>query len=234
MNIPEQLPQVGHAVFSSHAHSSGVMVPAVTWPTASNRLLRSVCSPLRPRPASMGPPDTSTVGMLRRHAAISMPGTILSQLGMRTIASNWWPWTTHSTESAMTSRLVSEKCMPSWFMAMPSHTPMVLTCIGVPPAMRTPALTASATCWRWMWPGMTSFWAETTATSGRSISSSVRPSALSRLRCGARASPRLMASLRSCMLSRFLLGTLGFRRARRAPEVCEVRGARSRAPCDAL
>ena len=35
-----------------------------------------------------------------------MPGTILSQEGMRTIASNWWPWTAHSTLSAMTSRLV--------------------------------------------------------------------------------------------------------------------------------
>ena len=44
---------------------------------------------------------------------------------------------------------------------------------------------------------MTSFWAETTATSGRSSSSSVRPSALRRLRCGARASPRLIMSLLS-------------------------------------
>ena len=87
--------------------------------------------------------------------------------------------------------------MPSWFIAMPSHTPMVLTCSGVPPAMRMPALTASAICWRWRCPGMTSFWAETTATSGRSSSSSVRPSALSRLRCGARARPRLIASLLS-------------------------------------
>ena len=86
-------------------------------------------------------------------------------------------------------------------MAIPSHTPMVLTWSGVPPAMRTPALTASAICCRWIWPGMTSFWAETTATSGRSSSSSVSPSALSRLRCGARARPRLIMSLLSCMLS---------------------------------
>ena len=42
---------------------------------------------------------------------------------------------------------------------------------------------------------MTSFCAETTATSGRSSSSSVSPSALSRLRCGARASPFFTASL---------------------------------------
>ena len=42
VNMPEQLPQVGHAVFSSHLHSSSVMVPAVTWPTASKRLFKSV------------------------------------------------------------------------------------------------------------------------------------------------------------------------------------------------
>ena len=32
-----------------------------------------VCSPQRPRPASMGPPEMRTVGMFKRHAAISMP-----------------------------------------------------------------------------------------------------------------------------------------------------------------
>jgi hypothetical protein len=38
-------------------------------------------------PASIGPPDTNTVGMLRRIAALSMPGVILSQLEMQTMAS---------------------------------------------------------------------------------------------------------------------------------------------------
>ena len=47
-----------------------------------------------------------------------------------------------------------------------------------------------------MCPGMTSFCAETTATSGRSSSSSVSPSALRRLRWGARANPFFTASLR--------------------------------------
>ena len=32
---------------------------------------------------------------------------------------------TVSTESAMTSRLTSEKCMPSWPIEMPSDTEMV-------------------------------------------------------------------------------------------------------------
>src|SRR3546814_1040390 len=39
------------------------------------------------RSASMGPPETKTVGMLRRRAAISMPGVILSQLEMQISAS---------------------------------------------------------------------------------------------------------------------------------------------------
>ena len=39
------------------------------------------------RPASIGPPDTNTVGMLRRSAAMSMPGVILSQFEMHTSAS---------------------------------------------------------------------------------------------------------------------------------------------------
>ena len=39
------------------------------------------------RPASIGPPETKTVGMFSRMAAISMPGVILSQFDMQTIAS---------------------------------------------------------------------------------------------------------------------------------------------------
>ena len=64
------------------------MVPAVTCPTASKSVFRSVCLPHLSRPASIGPPETSMVGMFSRAAAMSMPGTILSQEGMRTIASN--------------------------------------------------------------------------------------------------------------------------------------------------
>ena len=47
-------------------------------------------------------------GMSMRAAAISMPGTTLSQFGMRTMASKACAWTASSTESAMTSRLASE------------------------------------------------------------------------------------------------------------------------------
>ena len=56
----------------------------------------------------MGPPETKTVGMLRRIAARSIPGVILSQLEMHTRASARWALTMYSTESAMTSRLGRE------------------------------------------------------------------------------------------------------------------------------
>ena len=51
--------------------------------------------------------------MSRRAAAISIPGTILSQLGMHTIASKQCARIIVSTLSAMSSRLGSEKRMPS-------------------------------------------------------------------------------------------------------------------------
>ncbi len=60
-----------------------------------------------------------------------------------------------------------------------------------------PAFTASAILSKWVCPGMTSLRELSTAMKGRSISSSVMPSALSRLRCGARATPRLIWSLLS-------------------------------------
>jgi hypothetical protein len=47
-------------------------------------------------------------GMFRRIAAISMPGVILSQLEMQTMASAQWALTMYSTESAIRSREGSE------------------------------------------------------------------------------------------------------------------------------
>ena len=43
-------------------------------------------------PASIGPPLTKIVGILQRIAPMSMPGTILSQLGMQTMPSKQWAW----------------------------------------------------------------------------------------------------------------------------------------------
>ena len=48
-------------------------------------------------PASIGPPETNTAGMLSRIAAISMPGVILSQLEMHTSASAQCALTIYST-----------------------------------------------------------------------------------------------------------------------------------------
>ncbi len=107
VNIPAQEPQPGQASSSSLASSSMVMRPALTAPTASKIVDRSTFSP-RNSPGSIGPPLTTTVGKLQRAAAINMPGTILSQLGISTKASKLWAWTITSTESAMSSRLARE------------------------------------------------------------------------------------------------------------------------------
>jgi hypothetical protein len=59
-------------------------------------------------PASIGPPETKTDGILRRSDAISMPGVILSQFEMQTSASAQWALAMYSTLSAITSREGSE------------------------------------------------------------------------------------------------------------------------------
>ena len=62
-------------------------------------------------------------------------------------------------------------------MARPSHTAIAGNCSGVPPDIRTPALTASARLFRCICPGTTSLAAFTIPIRGRSISSLVRPRA---------------------------------------------------------
>ena len=146
-------------------------------------------------PGIFGPPLQKMEGMFTRRAAMSIPGTILSQLGMNTKPSKGWALAMISTESAICSRLGREKNIPSWFMAMPSHTPMAGNSMGVPPAMRMPAFTASAILSRCIWPGMISFLALTTPMMGRDSSSSVRPSARNRARWGIRSTPFFIRSL---------------------------------------
>ena len=65
--------------------------------------LRSL-PPIVTLPASIGPPETNTVGTLMRMDAISMPGVILSQLLMQTMASAQCALTMYSTLSAIRSR----------------------------------------------------------------------------------------------------------------------------------
>ena len=104
VNIPEHDPQVGHAATSSSARSFSGKASSAPMTMASTR---SYFLP-RHSPASMGPPDTKIAGMFMRMAAMSMPGVILSQLEMQTMASALCALHMYSTLSAMSSREGSE------------------------------------------------------------------------------------------------------------------------------
>ena len=110
VNIPEQDPHVGHALRSTSSRPSS---DTASLAEAEIAVMRSVGAWATPPtttalPASIGPPETKTVGMFRRIAALSMPGVILSQLEIHTSASAVWAFAMYSTESAMISRLGSE------------------------------------------------------------------------------------------------------------------------------
>ena len=64
--------------------------------------------------------------MLRRASASESPGSVLSQAPRPIIASNMWPRPTSSTESAITSREMSEVFMPSVPIVTPSEMATVL------------------------------------------------------------------------------------------------------------
>src|SRR5690554_2019304 len=102
VNISEQEPHVGQAERSYSAIFSSSAVGSAAITIASTR--SSLCSDSLVLPASIGPPDTKMAGIFRRMAAMIMPGVILSQLEMHTIASAQWAFTMYSTESAMISR----------------------------------------------------------------------------------------------------------------------------------
>ena len=136
VNIPEQLPQVGQATCSRTANSPAAIRPLLTAPTPSKIEIRSTARPSGIRPAAIGPPETNIEGILTRMAAISMPGTILSQLGIKMAPSKAWARSMVSTESAINSREGKLQCMPACPMMMPSSTPMVLNSKGTPPASR--------------------------------------------------------------------------------------------------
>ena len=105
VNMPEHEPQVGQADRSISSVSAWLTRSSAAATMAVMRSAR-MRAPLTPAilPASIGPPETKTVGTLRRIEAISMPGVILSQLLMHTIASAQWALTMYSTLSAMSSR----------------------------------------------------------------------------------------------------------------------------------
>ena len=198
VNIPLQLPHVGHAADSSSASRASSIVPATRAPTPSNTEMRSTVRPLRSMPACIGPPERKIVGRFTRAAPMSIPGTILSQFGMQIMASKQCARAIVSTASAMSSREGNEYRIPSCPMMMPSSTPIVLNSNGTPPASRTASFTTRPNSWRCTCPGTMSTYELQTATNGLSKSLGVRiwPVARSRLRWGARSSPRLMVSER--------------------------------------
>src|ERR1700744_269890 len=108
VNIPEHEPQVGQAASSSDSRAHPAPEESAAAPIESIR--SSLRTPEAPSavamafPASIGPPDTNTVGMLSRIAAISIPGVILSQLDTQISASAQCALIMYSTESASSAR----------------------------------------------------------------------------------------------------------------------------------
>ena len=193
--MPEQEPQVGQALRSTSATASSLALSSAAITMASIRsILRAVkvlvcgfrsCT----LPASIGPPETKITGMFSRIAAISMPGVILSQLLMHTMASAQCALTMYSTLSAITSRLGSEYSMPSWPMAMPSSTAMVLNSLATPPAASISRATNWPRSFRCTWPGTNWVKELTTATMGLLKSASFMPVARHRARAPAMLRP---------------------------------------------
>ena len=141
VNRPEQEPQPGQAQCSISLNWQASIWPDSKRPAASKTVDTLISLPCR-RPGSMGPPLTTTAGMFKRAAAMSIPGTILSQLGIKIKPSKAWPLATASMESATSSRLAKGYFMPSWPMAIPSQMPIAGNSMGVPPASKTPYLAA--------------------------------------------------------------------------------------------
>ena len=100
VNMPEQQPHVGQPR-SSYLLRVHLFTPLS--PPATITSIRSQSLPLT-LPASIGPPETNTAGILSLMAAISMPGVILSQLEMQIMASAQCALHMYSTLSAMISR----------------------------------------------------------------------------------------------------------------------------------
>ena len=84
--IPEQEPQPGQTFSSNSRSLQSSIIFALRAPTASNIFESDVSTPSI-RPDIIGPPEHTTAGILRRTAAIIIPGTILSQLGTSTAPS---------------------------------------------------------------------------------------------------------------------------------------------------
>src|SRR6185437_12194094 len=226
VNMPEHEPQVGQAASSTSLSS------ASDTDGSAEATMESIRSSLRPamsgrsaaappaRPASMGPPDTNTVGMFRRMAAISMPGVILSQLETQISASAQCALTMYSTESAISSRDGSEYSIPPCPIAMPSSTAIVLNSRGIAPAARTASAMTRPTSARCTCPGTNSVKLLATAMIGLPKSSLATPVA--------RSSARAPAMFRPCVTVRDLNGGIAELPSQKLMGASAYRGIRLR------
>ena len=193
VNIPPHAPAPPQHMSSRYEASSSLISPDLTrlgtMKSSWTVMVLSLNLPQAGHPGSMGPPRQNMVGMSRRAAAIIMPGSILSHVVRQTMASKPWAPTITSTESAISSLLGRLILIPSWPMAMPSQTPMVLNSNGVPPASTIPLFTCAESLSRCMWPGTISFQELATAMRGFLRSASVSPTPLKRERWTLRSIP---------------------------------------------
>src|SRR3989344_7873800 len=143
----------------------------------------------------MVPPYIKREGMLSLPIAMRQPGMFLSQPPMATRPSNLSASETNSMESAITSQLGREYFMPGVPMDMPSLTVIVLNMIGAPPDSFTPSLERRASLSMCMLQGVTSAQVEAIPTMGLVKSASLKPTARSILRFGARSGPSVKIEL---------------------------------------
>src|SRR3970040_671079 len=143
--------------------------------------------------------------MSSRPSTMVIAGMVLSQPEMVTMPSNMWLRATSSTESATTSRLMSDPFIPPVPLVMPSVMEIWLTSIGVPPAARIPCITFSAS-FRWFQlHGMVPIQEWATPICGRARSWSEKPTAFIMARAGARSGP----SRRTRLLRRVSIAITG-------------------------
>ena len=127
--IPPQAPSPGQIARSIASTSSRLINPALHAPTASKASMivtsRLVPSESKTLPGRVEPAYINTEATSSRAEAINIPGSDLSQPAKVTMPSSRSACITASTESAMISRLTSEKCIPSWPIEIPSETEIV-------------------------------------------------------------------------------------------------------------
>ena len=126
-------------------------------------------------PGSMMPPGTITVGRSSRAAPSSAPGIVLSQVVTITRPSKSCVSTMVSMSRQISSRAGRSYRIPGSPRVWVAHWEIVENSSGVAPACQMPFFTLDTRFCRWKCPGQTSLKVFTTAISGRSRSSSVRP-----------------------------------------------------------